>query len=123
MIELLLKKLCITAVDIPLDKDSGSFGKWTVKYHGLYGLCYALDLGSEITSRVVRSVTFSSKLYFYIFLHHEGQYLNINSMMKVCTIHFMVIKFLDSLELSFRLKECQEPWYKSPLSMMYLLIL
>ena len=78
----------IAVITLPLDTMNGTFGKWTVKYHGLYGVCYSLDLGHEITAKTVRSMTFVSPMYLYVFLHHEGQYLNVNSMMKVRENHF-----------------------------------
>ncbi len=70
-------------MEIPLDSSNSSLARWTRKPYHLYGDCFSLDLGPAVTSLSVSQVSFASPGGIYVFFHHPGQYLAIDSMVKV----------------------------------------
>lgn len=83
----ILKKVYVKTMDddqpkvvIPVDE---SLDVWMVKFHPLYGKCFSLVLGQNVTRLGVRRVDFTLNSTVYVYLHHPGQFWDYNSKAKV----------------------------------------
>ena len=58
-----------------------------------FGRCYAIQLGKEIVSQGVHAIDFLSNMNLYVYFHHPGQFLSIDTKSKLYTLkgrnHFM----------------------------------
>ena len=57
--------------------------KVVTKYDETFGKCFSVELGPEITALGVTKLDFVSKLNIFIYLHHPGQYMDVDSRSKV----------------------------------------
>ena len=58
-----------------------------------FGRCFAIQLGKEIVSQGVHAIDFLSNMNLYVYFHHPGQFLSIDTKSKLYTLkgrnHFM----------------------------------
>ena len=69
-------------VNITLEETNGPNSKWTTKFHTKYGRCFSLGLATHVTRLGITQIVFETWVNAYVFLHHPGQYLDINSKTK-----------------------------------------
>ena len=53
------------------------------KYDSTFGRCYSLQLEPTVTALGITKIEFSTRLNVYIYLHHPGQYMDVDSKSKV----------------------------------------
>ena len=59
--------------------------QWTIKPYSTFGRCYSMNLDPTLTALGIVSFSIKTKLDIYIYLHHPGQFMNINTKSKVFT--------------------------------------
>ena len=57
--------------------------KYVVKYDQTFGKCFSVELDPKVTEIGVTKMEFFAKLNIYIYLHHPGQYMDVDSKSKV----------------------------------------
>lgn len=68
---------------IVIDLKSEYDGKFVTKYDKTFGRCYSLELAPNVTLLGLTKIEFFAKLNIYIYLHHPGQYMDVDSKSKV----------------------------------------
>ena len=58
------------------------------KYDLSFGRCFSVQLKPKVTVMGVTKVEFRAKLNIYIYLHHPGQYMDVDSKTKVMFLPF-----------------------------------
>jgi len=56
---------------------------WVTKYDDTFGRCFSMQLGPAITALGVIDVVFTGRLGIYVYLHHPGQKMDVDSKTKV----------------------------------------
>ena len=51
-----------------------------------YGRCYSIHLGMKIVGQGVHAIDFSSSMNLYVYFHHPGQFLSIDTKSKLYTL-------------------------------------
>ncbi len=78
-------------LSIPLNSTTPELAVWTSKPYHLYGDCFQLELGPDVTALSVAEVEFHSADSVYVFFHHPGQYLEEDSMVKVIKMAAFIV--------------------------------
>ena len=65
---------------------------YVTKYDISFGRCYSVQLKPQVTALGVTKVEFRANLNIYIYLHHPGQYMDVDSKTKVM---FFPLLYLD----------------------------
>ena len=79
-----------STVDIPVNGSlSPLVGEWSSKPHITYGYCHNLDIKNKVKHLGVSFLSIESYMGMYVYLHHDGQFLDYDSNSKVgkCYIH------------------------------------
>ena len=83
-IEISTMSLNHSKVIVDILKEFGrKYVEFTTEYVDTYGRCYTMTVTDSLKSLVITKVTFITRLGVYIFLHHPGQHLHVNSRTKV----------------------------------------
>ena len=53
------------------------------KYHRNFGRCYSLEFTKNVTKLQLKDMVLDSSLNIYIYIHHPGQFMSVNSKAKV----------------------------------------
>ena len=69
-------------VKVPIRKKSEE-ATLVTKYDSTFGRCYSLQLDRSVTALGITKIEFSTRLNIYIYLHHPGQYMDVDSKSKV----------------------------------------
>ena len=66
-------------------KESSKYGKVDIMPAKTYGRCYSIQLGKRIVAQGVSKIDFLSNMNLYIYFHHQGQFLSIDTTSKLYT--------------------------------------
>ena len=69
-------------IKVPIRKKSEE-ATLVTKYDNTFGRCYSLQLDRSVTALGITKIEFSTRLNIYIYLHHPGQYMDVDSKSKV----------------------------------------
>ena len=73
--------------DISIDlKEKNKNVKIDIMNSKTYGRCYSIQLGEKIVGQGVHAIDFSSSMNLYIYFHHPGQFLSIDTKSKLYTL-------------------------------------
>ena len=56
---------------------------YVTKYDQTFGKCFSIEINPNVTKMGVTKIEFYAKLNIYIYLHHPGQYMDVDSKSKV----------------------------------------
>ena len=74
-------------------KEKKKDAKVDIIYYKTFGRCYSIQLGKEIVARGINGIDFLSNMNLFIYFHHPGQFLSMDTKSKLYTLkgrkHFM----------------------------------
>ena len=56
---------------------------YVTKYDQTFGKCFSIEINPNVTKMGITKIEFYAKLNIYIYLHHPGQYMDVDSKSKV----------------------------------------
>ena len=59
---------------------------YVTKYDQTFGKCFSIEINPNVTKMGVTKIEFYAKLNIYIYLHHPGQYMDVDSKSKVSNL-------------------------------------
>lgn len=84
VIEISLSDPTLPSVVIDLSKPlNSSQAQWTTIYDDTFGRCYHMYLNPSVTSKEIVNMEIQAKAGIYVYLHHPGQRLDVDSKTKV----------------------------------------
>ena len=73
--------------EISIDlKEISKYGKLDIMPAKIFGRCYSIQLGKKIVAQGVYQIDFLSNMNLYIYFHHPGQFLSIDTKSKAYTL-------------------------------------
>ena len=70
-------------VDIGVQNDDPTNYEWKPKIHVLFGRCYSLEMRPNLTRFGLNEMIVESKAGLFVFIHHPGQFLSLDSNVKL----------------------------------------
>ena len=73
--------------DVSIDlKEKQKDVKIDIMHSKTYGRCYSIQLGKKIVGQGVHAIDFLSSINLYVYFHHPGQFLSIDTKSKLFTL-------------------------------------
>ena len=64
---------------------------YVTKYDDIFGKCFSVEINPNIAKMGITKIEFYAKLNIYIYLHHPGQYMDVDSKSKVSKLYIYVV--------------------------------
>ena len=82
----------VPSVDLTLSNNDPN-ANYVTKYRNNFGRCFSIELSPNITNFAITKIEFWAFMNIYIYLHHPGQFMDVDSKSKVSRYYNCFINF------------------------------